>query len=58
MVVIKCHKHFIHCEIRSGTRIGDRIFLPRLRLEPMQCDALDATLVRQHFPIKVETRPL
>ena len=54
MVVIKCYKHVLECEIRSGTRIGDRIYLPRLRLEPMQCDALDATLVRQQFPIKVQ----
>ncbi|CAL1384366.1 unnamed protein product [Linum trigynum] len=52
MIVKRLGTWFIEVEILTGTHIGDRIFLPRIKLST-HYKSLDFTLVRRQYPIAV-----
>lgn len=53
MIVKICGKHVLQCEIRSGSRIGDVVYIPRMTISPMENTVITGTMERRQFPIKV-----
>lgn len=52
MVIIKLYDHFIDAEILTGAKQGNRVFLPRISLNPSD-NQYPFVLKRRQFPVSL-----